>query len=611
MGVLLCLCGTLTMAQTTSFNYQGRLSDNGSAANGSYDLQFRLFDVVTGGNQVSSTLVLEDVVATNGIFNVSVDFGATAFPGADRFLEIGVRAGASTGAFTTLGPRQRITANPYSIRSLNASNADVLSSSCVSCVTSGQIQGVQGNQVNGTIPVSAVPAGNANYIQNTTSQQPASNFSISGTGNIGGDLITNGAVGIGTTTPGSFIGGAARVAVMQTTSGQWTQHIRTNNFTAGNSFGLLVDAGTNFVDRAFRIRAQNNADLFSVRGDGFVGIGTDTPGSQLHISSNSTVSTSLTLENLVGASSRQIILSNYGSTGAGLYWSGLDSPNTSSLLAPNLFVLRSTGGIAFSASSAAEHMRLDLNGNLGIGTTTPAARLDVLAGSGQIALSASNSGSGAGVAGKSASGTGVTGISSDGYGVAGISTTDRGVFGSGSIGVHGYSANSYGVYGTTDSGYAIYGHAANGIAGYFDGLVAIPQLQTGGATQLCRGTANLISTCSSSLRYKSNVQTFAGGLNIVERLRPISFDWKESRMPDIGLAAEEVEQVEPVLTFRNDKGEIEGVKYNQLSAVFINAFKDEEKQIEQQQLQIKQQQSQIDGLKALLCLDHPQAAVCN
>lgn len=51
---------------------------------------------------------------------------------------------------------------------------------------------------------------------------------------------------------------------------------------------------------------------------------------------------------------------------------------------------------------------------------------------------------------------------------------------------------------------------------------------------------------------------------------------------DIGLAAEEVESVEPLLTFRNGKGKIEGVRYDQLSPVFINAFKEQQAQIEEQ-----------------------------
>jgi len=93
---------------------------------------------------------------------------------------------------------------------------------------------------------------------------------------------------------------------------------------------------------------------------------------------------------------------------------------------------------------------------------------------------------------------------------------------------------------------------------------------------------------------------------------------------DIGLGAEEVEKVAPLLTFRNAKGEIEGVKYNQLSAVFVNAFKEQQAQIElqqtrnaAQQLEIKRQQAQIekqqralDALKSLVCRSHSRARVC-
>jgi hypothetical protein len=108
---------------------------------------------------------------------------------------------------------------------------------------------------------------------------------------------------------------------------------------------------------------------------------------------------------------------------------------------------------------------------------------------------------------------------------------------------------------------------------------------------------NLIGLCSSSLRYKKNVQTFRAGLSIINRLRPISFDWKDGGLHDVGLAAEEVDKVEPLLTFRNDKGEIQGVKYTQLSAVFINAFKEQQQQIALQNTAAKHQQEEIDALR--------------
>jgi hypothetical protein len=112
------------------------------------------------------------------------------------------------------------------------------------------------------------------------------------------------------------------------------------------------------------------------------------------------------------------------------------------------------------------------------------------------------------------------------------------------------------------------------------------------------GNQNLIGLCnSSSLRYKTNVNLFRSGLNVISRLRPISYDWKESGARDVGLAAEEVEKVEPLLTFRNQKGEIEGVRYDRLGVVFINAIKEQQAQIEQQQRLIQRLQSRLTRLE--------------
>jgi len=62
--------------------------------------------------------------------------------------------------------------------------------------------------------------------------------------------------------------------------------------------------------------------------------------------------------------------------------------------------------------------------------------------------------------------------------------------------------------------------------------------------------------------------------------------------------------VEPLLTFKNSKDEIEGVKYENLNVVFINAFKEQQAQIDElrkmvktQQELLKQQAQQSDSLK--------------
>jgi len=44
----------------TAFTYQGVLTDNGNPADGSYDLQFKLYDAASGGQQVGSTFSLND-----------------------------------------------------------------------------------------------------------------------------------------------------------------------------------------------------------------------------------------------------------------------------------------------------------------------------------------------------------------------------------------------------------------------------------------------------------------------------------------------------------------------------------------------------------------------
>lgn len=91
---LLIFTASEMRAQTTAFNFQGRLNDGGSAANSNYDFRFRLFDALSGGNQVGGTLERINLQVINGVFSTTLDFGA-AFGAGNRFLEISVRPTAS------------------------------------------------------------------------------------------------------------------------------------------------------------------------------------------------------------------------------------------------------------------------------------------------------------------------------------------------------------------------------------------------------------------------------------------------------------------------------------------------------------------------------------
>ncbi len=98
----------------TAFTYQGRLTDAGDPANGTYDFQFELYDTASDGIQVG-VVTQDNIAVADGLFTVKLDFGAGVFTGNARYLEIGVRPGSSTGDYSTLLPRQALTPAPYAL----------------------------------------------------------------------------------------------------------------------------------------------------------------------------------------------------------------------------------------------------------------------------------------------------------------------------------------------------------------------------------------------------------------------------------------------------------------------------------------------------------------
>jgi hypothetical protein len=97
----------------SGFTYQGQLKAGGAAANGQFDFVFKLYDASAAGVQVGSTITKENIVVAGGLFTTKLDFGAGAFGGGARWLDIAVRPGASTGAVTALTPRQELSPAPY------------------------------------------------------------------------------------------------------------------------------------------------------------------------------------------------------------------------------------------------------------------------------------------------------------------------------------------------------------------------------------------------------------------------------------------------------------------------------------------------------------------
>ena len=111
---ILLLAGLMSAASATSqsVTYQGQLRNAGTPYTGNADLEFQLYDAVVDGNSVGFPETRNGWPVTDGLFQVELDFGAGAFDGNARWLEISVDG-------TPLTPRQPITAAPVAAFALD------------------------------------------------------------------------------------------------------------------------------------------------------------------------------------------------------------------------------------------------------------------------------------------------------------------------------------------------------------------------------------------------------------------------------------------------------------------------------------------------------------
>ena len=448
---------------------------------------------------------------------------------------------------------------------LNASHTYLASGSYQITVT---VTDAANASASDTLQVTVVEAVSNNYIHNTTTPQANANFNISGNGVIAGDLTVNGTLHA---------------------TGSALSDLNATNITTGT------------IDNA-RLGLIPSANI------------ADAAVTSAKIGSNQVVKNLNGLtDNVVLAAGTNVIITPAGNT----------------------LTIASTGASQWTTSGADIYFNA---GNVGIGTTTPSAILDVVKNQNAntfIRIANNDSGltgkaffladNGANVVRLQQNGTG--------FGTYGASLAGEGLLYSTSPAMTLMSDNANGVLKFATGGFNekmridANGNVGIGITsptfklhiagdarvnGNFNigGNVVLTSLGSAGGSQLCRNALNQIAFCSSSLRYKTNIMPFSFGLRLVHRLRPIRFDWKADGMHDLGFGAEDVALIEPLLVTYNTKGEVEGVKYDRIAVVLVNAIKEQQTQIEAQQIQLKQQQTLIDALKALVCQQNPHANIC-
>ncbi|MBK8813852.1 MAG: tail fiber domain-containing protein [Acidobacteria bacterium] len=644
-----------SQAQTSGFVYQGKLQDGGIAANGTYQFEFKLYDGISGGSQIGQTITNLTATVTNGIFAVNLDFGANSFSGAARFLEIGVRLNGSGQPYTLLTPRQSVTSTPYAVRSLNANQANI-------AIDAANLGGIPAAQyVITTDPRMSDdrnPLPNSpNYIQNSQNQQASSNFNISGTGrsnifdaaaqfNLNGGRILS-ASGNENIFAG-FNSGPVNTGGFNAFFGTQTGKVNTtgssNSFfgsyagssnTIGNSnsfFGINsgasnLDGGSNaFFGGAsgFSNTSGANNSYFGVSAGqgnqiaannamfGFSAGKVNTGGGNSFVGAFSgEKNTTGTFNSYFGLrSGKDAFSGNYN------VYIGYETGAGNQAGSNNTFLGSSTSGLGNNNTLAG----FSINGGNGNNNSAFGYNTSInngISNATAIGADAVADESNAIVLGSSNAKVKIPGIGLWSFGsITTPSTVNAGILKSSSLTVTGGASVSGGlnvgtVFASGDVNAAA-GDFSGNLTGQYVGLRAL----VSGSEAVCLQAPNpnfperFLGQCSSSRRYKDNIQDFKGGIEMVKRLRPVTFNWKQGGAQDIGFVAEEVNEVEPLLNVYNQRGEIEGVKYAQVTTVLVNAVKEQQLQIERLDDTIRKLSEQIELLKALVCSQNNSTPVC-
>jgi Chaperone of endosialidase len=273
-----------------------------------------------------------------------------------------------------------------------------------------------------------------------------------------------------------------------------------------------------------------------------------------------------------------------------------------------------------SATNLGDSVLTQSSGNVGVGNATPAAALDVQGKAGTVNTNGGAAPTAARIVGGSGAGN-ATGFGTQGAGgpiqfasgngaplPAGLASGGTGaiLLVTGGTGATCFAAStrcsSYkGGNGGSISlqpGSGGKGLSSSGVFGSISlapngGKVGVGTSNPSVAFEVGAGKLTLADawTTRSSLRFKTNIQPLADALEKVERLHGVSYDRKVDGKHEIGLVAEEANQVVPELVSVNPETSlIEGLDYSRLTVLLIEAIKSQQSQIQQLKLQISELQ---------------------
>ena len=109
-------------------------------------------------------------------------------------------------------------------------------------------------------------------------------------------------------------------------------------------------------------------------------------------------------------------------------------------------------------------------------------------------------------------------------------------------------------------------------------------------------------TVVSSARFKKDIKPMDKASEAIFSLKPVTFHYKNDNesIPQFGLVAEEVENIDPDLVARGSGGKTYGVRYEAVNAMLLNEFLKEHRKMEAQVQINREQETTIKELKSAL-----------
>jgi hypothetical protein len=146
-------------------------------------------------------------------------------------------------------------------------------------------------------------------------------------------------------------------------------------------------------------------------------------------------------------------------------------------------------------------------------------------------------------------------------------------------------------------------------------IAGISGVTVAGGAGVVVDTNGHLGTTTSSKRFKDAITPMDKASEAILALEPVTFRYKHeldpTGIPQFGLVAEQVENVNPALVIRDDQGKAYTVRYEAVNAMLLNEFLKEHRKVEDLkatvveqrkdfQSAIAQQQGQINALTAAL-----------